>query len=147
MRSIVLALVLVTSGAMAQTPRVSPGAFLASPEQYRDQPVRLGPMGCIDEPKSTFRCAAQAAGQILVIEGSVLGSATSLRISELLLGPCRGSANLTSPGCQFDVAIVPTAFEKSMIDVGSGTRQRVRVISTQIDMFTASRAPSRRNAR
>ena len=107
-----------------------------TPRTYLGREIRLdAAVGCVDTPAGGFTCLAQVGGQMLKVESSVLGPKTPLGVTERLLGDCKGTANLTRPGCQFLVRLKATTAYKEFVETPAGSVPITIVVSPRIEMF------------
>lgn len=110
-----------------------------NPRDYVGEKVVLPSIGCVNNPKSGFTCAAIVAGQALRIQASALGPKTRIEVAERLTRGCKGTANVTRAECRVDAEIQPTNVDRDTMDTDEGSRPIVLIYSQQIEMYQPKR--------
>lgn len=140
---LVAAGLLAVAPTLAQTKAATSEARLISdPRSFIGQTVRVEGVYCVDPgSRGGFRCLKQVGGQMLLVNGSVMGAKTAMSMAELLLGDCKGTANLGSSRCLMAIEFEPTAAIKEMIDTDNGSMQRVTIHTGQLEFFRPAKRP------
>lgn len=122
----------------SQLPATSAANVLKDSRAYLNSLVHLRGAACVDPGGAGFVCVINGS-EIIQIRGSALGPDTPIDIAEDLIGPCKGTANLTSDKCRFDIEVTPMSARKSMVELGAGTRQVLVLESHMVDMYRPRR--------
>lgn len=141
--SIAANLTIAIAPALAQTMAATPEARLISdPRSFIGKAVRVEGIYCVDPgSRGGFKCLKQIGAQLLLVDGSVMGARTPQSIAELLIGDCKGTANLGSSQCLMAIEFEPTAAIKEMVETGNGSRQQVTVHTGQLEFFRHTKRP------
>lgn len=110
--------------------------YLKGVRNKMNELVHLKGGNCVDPGSNGFVCWFNANGQALLVKASTLGPDTSLEIAEALLEQCKGTANLSSSKCRFDIEITATNTGREMLNTGGGSRQMVVVYTNMVDMYS-----------
>jgi hypothetical protein len=127
-----LAMLSASTAASGQL-RVTEADILRAPKSYVGQKLRIVDIYCVDPGKGGFLCLKEAQGQILMVDGLVMGPSTSSTMAELLSGGCKGTANLGNARCLMDAEFELTAAAREMVDGPSGSIQRVTLVTGTLE--------------
>lgn len=138
MRSLLIGLLacMPTVGA-AQT--LTAAQAIQDPRAYIGKTIKIGPIGCVDNPSGGFMCLTVARNQGFRLDASLLGEKTKQHIAEKLIGECKGTANLRARECQFDAEITPVDVDRGVVQTASGSQGIVVITSVKIDLFERGR--------
>lgn len=109
--------------------------ILRDARAYHGKEVHLQGASCVDKGKGGFVCVLTEKGRPVMISASALGAETITDIAEDLIGPCKGTANLGSRECRFNIQIKPTNSAREMIETTAGSQQVISIYSATIDMY------------
>lgn len=143
MIALLLAVIVINSGgrsAADQIRSVPEAALLSAPKSFVGQKIRLDRIYCVDPGKAGFVCLKEVDGQYLMVEGLVMGASTPQSIAELLIGGCKGTANLGAERCKMAVEFEVTAAIREMIETDSGSVQRVTLATGVLEFYPTRRA-------
>lgn len=136
---------MLIAGLLACVPSIGSAQTLTAtqaiqdPQSYIGKTIKVGPIGCVDNPSGGFMCLTVARNQGFRVDASLLGEKTKQRIAEKLIGECKGTANLKARECQFDAEITPVDVDRGVVQTPSGSQGIVVITSIKIDLFERGR--------
>lgn len=101
--------------------------------------IRVKDISCVDPGGAGFVCVGKVGGQTVRVTADFLGAATPLPIANLLIGDCKGTANLGRRQCRFEIVLKPLRADRTMVELPEGNAPVLAVHSLQIDMFPIRR--------
>ncbi len=112
---------------------------IRDPRSHIGKTIKIGPIGCVDNPSGGFMCLTIARNQGFRLDASLLGEKTKQRIAQKLIGECKGTANLSARECQFDAEITPVDVDRGVVQTAVGSQGIVVITSMKIDLFERQR--------
>lgn len=111
------------------------------PNAYIGERVQISAIQCIDDPRSGFFCIKSLPGRYLSIRARFMGAFVRQSLVEHLVSACKGSGNLGSELCKFDIEIIPTeGSATTMMKAENGGEIPLTIVRSD-ELYLLRRAP------